>query len=45
MVMGLDGTKRVLQHHPEIMAYLIYSDKNGKNAIWYSPSMKDKIAH
>lgn len=44
MVLGLDKTKDILERHPELMAYLIYSDKNGKNAVWFSPSMKDKIA-
>ena len=44
MVMGLDGAKKVLERHPELMAYLIYDDGNGKNAVWFSPSLKDKIA-
>lgn len=44
MVLGLDKTKDILERHPELMAYLIFSDKNGKNAVWFSPSMKDKIA-
>lgn len=44
MVLGLDKTKDILERHPELMAYLIYSDDNGKNAVWFSPSMKDKIA-
>ncbi len=43
MVLGLDGAKKVLEHHPELMVYFIYSDKNGKNAVWYSPSMKGKF--
>lgn len=43
MVLGLEETKKVLEKHPELMAYLIYSDVNGNNAIWYSPSLKDKI--
>ena len=43
MVMGLDAAKRVLERHPEMMAYLIYSDDQGRNAVWYSPSLKDKI--
>ncbi len=42
MVMGLDKAKKVLDKHPELMAYFIYSDKNGKNAVWFSPSMKGK---
>lgn len=44
MVLGLDKAKTVLERHPELMAYLIYSDKEGENAVWYSPSMKSKIA-
>lgn len=44
MVTGLDRAKAILAKHPELMVYLIYSDANGKNAVWYSPSMKDKIA-
>jgi len=43
MVLGLDKAKKVLEQHPELMAYFIYSDKNGKNAVWFSPSLKDKI--
>jgi len=43
MVMGLDDAKRVLESHPDLMAYLIYSDADGNNAVWLSPSLKDKI--
>ena len=43
MVLGLDEARKVLEKHPELMAYFIYSDKNGQNAVWFSPSMKDKI--
>ena len=43
MVLGLEGAKRILERHPELMAYLIYSDKDNNLAVWYSPSMKDKI--
>ena len=43
MVLGLDGAKKVLERHPELMAYFIYSDRNGKNAVWFSPSMKGKF--
>ena len=45
MVMGMDGAKRVLDRHPELMAYLIYDDGNGRNAVWFSPSLRDKIAN
>lgn len=44
MVMGLDRARDILHKHPELMAYFIYSDCNGNNAVWYSPSMKDKIS-
>ena len=43
MVMGLDGAKKVLEKHPELDAYLIYSDEKGNNKIWYSPELKKKI--
>lgn len=43
MVLGIDGAKQVLERHPELMAYFIYSDAKGQNAVWCSPSMKDKI--
>ena len=43
MVMGLEKAKTVLQRHPELLAYFIYSDNNGNNAVWYSPTMRDKI--
>lgn len=43
MVMGIEKAQKVLKAHPELMAYLIYSDHEGKLQVWYSPSMKDKI--
>ena len=43
MVMGLDGARKVLEKHPELDAYLIYSDEKGNNRIWYSPELKKKI--
>lgn len=42
MVMGLERAKKVLEKHPELMVYFIY-DKNGQNAVWFSPSLKEKI--
>lgn len=44
MVLGLDKAKAVLARHPELMVYFIYSDQHGKNAVWYSPSMRKAIA-
>lgn len=43
MVMGLEKAKVVLERHPELMAYFIYSDAQGNNAVWFSPSLKEKI--
>lgn len=43
MVLGMDGAKKILDKHSELMAYLIYSDSKGNNKIWFSPSMKKKI--
>ena len=43
MVMGFEGAKKVLERNPDLMAYLIYDD-HGKMGVWYSPSLKDKIA-
>lgn len=43
MVMGIEKAKKVLEKHPELMAYLIYSDDKGNLQVWYSPSMEDKI--
>lgn len=43
MVLGLDGAKKILEKHSELMAYLIYTDAQGKYSIWYSPSMRQRI--
>lgn len=43
MVLGLDEAQKVLARHPELMAYLIYTDQKGALAVWFSPSLKDKI--
>ena len=43
MVLGMEKAKQILEKHPELMAYFIYSDPKGRNAVWYSPSMKGKI--
>lgn len=43
MVMGIKRAMEVLDRHPELMAYFIYSGKDGKPAVWYSGSMKGKI--
>lgn len=43
MVLGLEKTQQVLQHHPDLMVYLIYAEGQGKNKVWYSPSLKKAI--
>jgi len=43
MVLGIEKAKEVLAKHPELMAYFIYSDSTGHNAVWCSPSLKDKV--
>lgn len=43
MVMGLDKAKSVLDKHPELQAYFIYTDSEGKYSIWSSASLSDKI--
>ncbi len=42
MVSGLEGAKKTLEKHPELMAYFIY-DNNGKMDVWFSPELKKKI--
>jgi thiamine biosynthesis lipoprotein len=39
MVLGLDSAKQVLAHHPELLAYLIYTDEKGQNATWQSDQL------
>ena len=43
MVMGIERAKTVLERHPELMAYFIYANPDGTNAVWFSPSLQDKI--
>ena len=43
MVMGMKKARQLLDRHPELLAYFIYSDQQGNLAVWYSPSMKGKI--
>ena len=43
MVMGMEKAQQLLERHPELMAYFIYSDANGELAVWCSPKMKDKM--
>jgi thiamine biosynthesis lipoprotein len=43
MVMGVDKTKSFLIDHPELDAFLIYSDKKGKLKTWNSDGFKDLV--
>ena len=43
MVMGMEKAQKVLEKKPELMAYLIYTDKDGKLCTWHSKSMEGKI--
>lgn len=43
MVMGLDPAKKLLEKHPELMAYLIYTDPQGSYCVWYSPKLSSSF--
>lgn len=40
MVMGLDKAKTILEQHPELMAYFIYTDQSGNLSVWFSPALE-----
>ena len=43
MVMGMEKSIKVLERHPELLSYFIYSGSHGENQVWYSPALRDKI--
>ena len=43
MVMGMGKAQKLLERHPELMAYIIFADKDGIIQTWCSPSLKGKI--
>lgn len=43
MILGLERSKELLDKHPEIMGYLIFTDENGDYQTYYSPSLQDHI--
>jgi len=43
MVLGLDGAREVLRHHPELEAYMIYSDKDGQFKVEFTKGIKFDI--
>lgn len=36
MVMGMEKARKILEGHPELMAYFIYADADGNYKVWYS---------
>ncbi|MBQ8050932.1 MAG: FAD:protein FMN transferase [Bacteroidaceae bacterium] len=45
MVMGLEHAKAVLKAHPELQAYFIYSDEQGRLQTWCDENLKRRITH
>ena len=43
MVLGIDSARQVLDRHPELMAYFIYTDAQGRLSVWYSPTLQQSI--
>jgi FAD:protein FMN transferase len=43
MVLGLEKTKKVLSHHPELNVYIIYADSKGSMKTFYTPALKNLI--
>ena len=43
MVMGMEKAQKLLERHPELMAYIIFADKDGIIQTWCSTSLKGKI--
>lgn len=39
MVMGLDKARKVLEQHPELQAYFIYSDEHGNMQTWQTDNL------
>ena len=43
MVMGMEKARKLLENHPELMAYFIFTTPKGELDVWYSPNMEKKI--
>lgn len=43
MVLGLEKAKQILSQHPEIQAYFIYADEQGKNKTYFTPDLEKMI--
>lgn len=44
LVMGLEKAKEFLKHHPELEAYLIYSDDKGNYQVYETPGIKNIVS-
>ena len=44
MVLGLDSARKVLDRHPELMAFFIYATNDGKTAEWCTPQLEQLLA-
>lgn len=40
MVLGLEEAKKILERHPQLLAYLIYTNKDNQYEVWHSPALK-----
>lgn len=45
MVMGLEKARAFLKRHPELMAYFIYTDADGKYREWHSDELDKYLQH
>lgn len=43
MVLGMERAKEILDANDHLSAYFIYTDDKGKIAVWFSPSLRNKI--
>ena len=43
MILGLEASIEMLEHHPEMQAYLIWSDEQGKLRTYLTPGMEKMI--
>lgn len=43
MVLGLEGTQKILSKHQELKAYIIYTNDDGEYDIWMSPELSKII--
>lgn len=45
MVMGYEKALKFLETHNNLTAYFIYSNEKGETQVYYSPSLKSRLAH